>query len=405
MSLFREHRSAWSGEPVISPFPGFNPFGGGSSNPSMEQALRVSAVWACVRLLAQTVSMMPLHAFTMQSGVRVPISDPPIIVRPSSDASTPDFVYMVMVSLLLRGNAYGHILRRDSSGWPVEIELLAPDQLRVREDPQTGKVIYQTRAEGIISTEAMWHVRAFRTPGSALGLSPIKYAAEAINTDAAISAFALGYFEDAPHPSSVLTSDQSINQEQARTIKERLIASVSGREPLVLGAGLKFAGLSVSPEESQFLATQKYGVAGIARMFGVPPEMIAAEAGNSMTYANIESKGIDFLTYGVQWWLTCLEAAYSSLMPGQKHARFDTSVLTRTDLEGRTKAGAIAIASKQQTPDEVRAWSDLPPLTDEQKAWLAIIPLEVSPTGMPKASMGAPVPAVDPAATTEGEPA
>jgi len=380
-------------------------FGGaGNSNLSMDQAMRNSTVWACVRLLADAVSMMPLHAFTMQSGVRVPISDPPIVAHPSSDATTPDFIYMVMVSLLLRGNAYGRILRRDALGYPVEIELMDPDVLRAHVDRATGKMVYQTPTEGVVPSDQIWHVRAYRLPGRPFGLSPIQYASTQINTDAAIQTFALGYFQDAPHPSSVLTSDQSINQEQARTIKERLIASVSGREPLVLGAGLKFSGLSVSPNESQFLETQKAGVATITRFFGIQPEQIGGTSGNSMTYTNIESKGIDLLTYGVQPWLTRLESAYAQLMPGKQHARFDPSVLTRTDLEGRTKAGAIAIASKQQTPDEVRAWSDLPPLTDEQKAWLEIIPLTTSPTGLPKSTLPKSAPTMD-ATATEGEPA
>lgn len=403
MSLLRRERRSWVAEPVVAPFPGAPGFG---ASPSMDQALRVSSVWACVRLIADTVSMMPLHAFTLQSGVRVPTNDPPLLRSPSGDASMPDFIYMVLSSLMLRGNAYGRITRVGMDGYPAQIELMHPDALNIRMDTSTGRLVYQSKG-ATIPTDEVWHCRAFRMAGNPLGLSPIAYASTQINTDAAISSFALGYFNDAPHPSSVLTSDQSINQEQARTIKERLIASVSGREPLVLGAGLKFSGLSVTPEESQFLQTQKYGVAGIARVFGVPPEMIAAEAGNSMTYANIESKGIDFLTYSIQPWLTRLEAAFAALMPGQKHARFDTSVLTRTDLEGRTKAGAIAIASKQQTPDEVRAWSDLPPLTEQQKAWLEIIPLEVSPTGMPKAVPAALAPTsalnTDPA-LTEGEP-
>jgi len=81
----------------------------------------------------------------------------------------------------------------------------------------------------------------------------------------------------------------------------------------------------------------------------VPPEMIAAEAGNSMTYANIESKGIDFLTYSIQPWLTRIEASIAPLMPGKRHARFDPSVLTRTDLEGRTKAGRYC--HRQQAAD------------------------------------------------------
>ena len=410
MSMFREHRS-WTPEPIVSPFPGMNLFGNRGGSPSMDQALRVSAVWACVRLLADTVSMMPLTAYTMAAGVRVPTNNPPLLVSPGGpDASMPDWLYMLVVSLLMRRNAYGKISLRDSTQHAAQIDLLNPDDVQVRRDSATGKVIYSTRSGGIIRTEDLWHVRAFRLPGLAAGLSPIQYAAAQINTDAAIQAFALGYFNDAPHPPSVIESEQSVNQEQARSIKEKFLAAVNGREPMVLGAGLKYTPLSVTPEESQFLATQKFGVASIARIFGVPPEMIAAEAGNSMTYSNIESKGIDFLTYSVQPWLTRIESAVAPLMPGKQHARFDPSVLVRTDLEGRTKAGAIAIASKQQTPDEVRAWSgsDLPPLTEAQKKWLEIIPLTVSPVGMPKALPAALPPTaepnVDPAAT-QGEPA
>jgi HK97 family phage portal protein len=401
MSLFREHRS-WTAEPIVSPFPGVNLLGRGGS-PSIDQAMRVSAVWACVRLLADTVSMMPLSAYTMQSGVRVPTIDPPLLRLPGGpDASMPDWLYMVMVSLLLRGNAYGKISLRDRDAYPVQIDMLNPDDVQVRRDLKTGQLVYTNRG-AIVRNEDLWHVRAFRLPGSSLGLSPIQYSASQINTDAAIQAFGLGWFLDAPNPKSVLTSDQSINKEQSRTILDAF-KTKKGNEPLVLGAGLKYTPLSVSPNESQFIETQKYSVASIARMFGVAPEMIAAEAGNSMTYANIESKGIDFLTYGVQPWLTRIEAALAPLMPGQRHARFDTSVLTRTDLEGRIKAGAIAIASKQQTPDEIRAWSDLPPLTDEQKKFLEIVPLTVSPTGMPKSTLPKGVPSVN-ENVPEGEPA
>jgi len=407
VSLFRRSvRAAWSGEPIIPPFPGGAGFGGSNAAPSMDQAMQASAVWASVFLVADTVSMMSLDAYTKRAGVRVPTPNPPLLDRPSSDALMPDWISMIVVSMMLRGNSYGHILGFDRDGYPNEIEIMDPDVLRARMDRSTGKMVYQNPNGSVIPNNRMWHTKAYRLPGRPFGLSPIQYAATQINTDKAISTFALGYFQDAPHPSSVLTSDQSINQEQARTIKERFLSSVNGREPLMLGAGLKFQNLSVSPEESQFLATQKLGIAGIARIFKVPPEMIAAEAGNSMTYANIESKGIDFLTYSIQPWLTRLEASISALMPGKHHARFDPSVLVRTDLAERTKAGAIAIASKQQTPDEVRAWSDLPPLTDEQKAWLKIVPLAVSPTGLPKAlpgAMAAASTAADPV-DTQGDP-
>jgi len=364
----------------VPPFPGVG-FGGAVT---MDNALRVSAVWACVRLVADTVSMMPLHAFTMKAGVRVPIPDPPLLVNPSADATTPEWVYMIVASLMLRGNAYGRIVRRDAQQYPVQIELASPDQVRVRKPDGAAQLVYTINGVEVPDPNDVMHVRAYRMPGSSMGLSPIQYAATVINREQAIQQFSLGYFNDAPHPQAVITSESPINDEQARTIKERILSRIIGREPLVLGAGATYQTLSVSPEESQFLATQKLGVAEIARIFGVPPEMIAAEAGNSMTYANIQSKGIDFLTYSIQPWLSKIEAAISQLMPGGKHVRFDPSVLLRTDLMTQLTATAIGIASKQMTPDEARAMADMPPLTDQQKALLALVPMDVGPTGKPK---------------------
>jgi HK97 family phage portal protein len=200
-----------------------------------------------------------------------------------------------------------------------------------------------------------------------------------------VQEFAYGFFRDGAHPSSILTSDEEFTQDQARSIKERFVAAVQGREPSILTGGMKYQPIQVAPNESQFLETQKYNVAQIARIFGVPPEMIAAEAGNSMTYANVEQRSLDFLTYSVQPWLTRIETSLAKLLPGRKHVRFDTSVLLRTDLETRLKATAIGIASHQLLPDEARAMSDLPPMTPEQKAEADLIPMTVTPSGLPKA--------------------
>jgi HK97 family phage portal protein len=354
--------------------------------------MQVSAVWACVRLLADSVSMMPLSSFTIRNGVRVPTPPPSFLVSPSADASMPEWIYMAMVSALLRGNTYGKIVARDSLGYPTQIELYNPDTVQCRTD-STGLLTYQV-ANTPVPVRDMFHLRAFRMPGQRTGLSPIQYAAKQINTDTAVSDFAYGFFRDGAHPSSILSTDMALNQEQSRTAKDRFLAAIKGREPAVLSGGLKYQQVQVSPNESQFLETQKYGVAEIARIFGVPPEMIAAEAGNSMTYANVEQRGIDFLTYSVQPWLTRLEAALGQLFPGQRHLRFDTSVLTRTDFQTTMTATAIGIASKQMTPDEARAKRDEPPLTDEQKQWLEIVPLEVGATGKPKVIPPAPAPAI-----------
>jgi phage portal protein BeeE len=96
-------------------------------SPTISTSLQVSAVWACVRLIADSVSMMPVHAFTMDGPSRKPIADPPLLVRPSADADMCDWIYMMVVSLMLRGNAYGRIVARDSMQYPTQIEWLNPD--------------------------------------------------------------------------------------------------------------------------------------------------------------------------------------------------------------------------------------------------------------------------------------
>jgi HK97 family phage portal protein len=356
--LFGGQRRAGSPfpEPTVSPYPG-SPSSSGAPV-TADSAMRVSTVWACVRLLADSVSMMPLHAYTVRQGVRTPIDDPPLLVSPAAGVSTPDWVYMVMVSLLLRGNAYGLIVSRDAMGYATQIELLPPDTVSVRLDA-FGQVTYSVR--GVAKPFAdVWHVSAYRTPGSLVGLSPISYAASAIGTQTAVDAFAKGYFEDAPHPVAVVSTDGPVNQDQARQVKDRITASWQGREIAVLGSGAKYTPIAVSPEESQFLETKRYGVPDIARFFGVAPEMIGGSSGNAMTYANVTQRAMDFLTYSVQPWLTRIEAALYPLLPGKKHVRFDTSVLVRLDASTRWNVNKIRLMTGAETINGIRAEEDQP---------------------------------------------
>jgi HK97 family phage portal protein len=397
MSIFsrsRPEQRQFLPERMITPFRSSSS-GGTMGGPSVDHALQVSAVWACVRLLADSVSMMPLKAYTFApDGSRRPIDDPPLVRNPAGGWGMPDWVYSLMVSLTLRGNAYGHIVRRDSLGFAMQVEWWSPDDVQFRID-NAGNQSFTVHGKPVDPAD-IFHVRAYPMPGSVLGLSPISYAASQISTDRYIQDFAQGFFRDGAHPSSILTTDQDMDQEQSLTAKQRFQAAIKGREPALLAGGLKYQAIQVSPEESQFLATQKYGVASICRVFGVPPEMIAAEAGNSMTYANVEQRSIDYLTYSVQPWLTRLETAIGTLLPGRQHVKFDTSVLLRTDLLTRMKATAIGIASHQLLPDEGRALGDMPPFTDEEKAQAGLIPMTVTPSGLPKALPGSP-PAGEPA--------
>lgn len=403
MTLFRrETRDSGSGsiffEPPISPIY-LGPGAGAPGAPNVDRALQNDTVWACVGLMADIVSMLELQAFTKKGTVRTLLDPQPrLLLKPQDDADIGEWLWMIVVCLMLRGNAYAQIVARDFDGNVTQTELLNPDNVKPFRDPDTGHIRYRTGPTTVVERENMLHIKAYRWPGSLVGLSTIAYHALTINTDEAAGKFAYGFFVDAPHPTGALTSDQPINNRASTELKARFLSSVRGREPVVLGAGLKYQPLAIKPEESQFLATQKYTVAKIARIFRIPPEMVGGEAGNSMTYANVEQRSIQLLTYSAQPWIKRIERAVSSVLPGAKHVRFDVTELLRTDHETLARSTATRIASKQLTPDEARAMNDLPPLTAAQKKLLELVPLEVTAVGTPKT-----VPAGQDAAGGQGD--
>lgn len=370
MSLFQKRASGASPFPMppISPFPGISIFGG----TTIDQSMRIAGVWACVRLLAETVSMMPLHAFTMRQGVRVPILDPPLLQRPAARDSMQDWLYQLMVSMLLRGNGYGQIVARDGLGYPTQIEILNPENVSLQADGTGG---WTYRVNGLpVDPDTIFHVAAFRMPGTPVGLSPVAYAARNLATLTAAESFGQSFFTDGAHPSSILTTDQPVSEDNAAKIKARLLAAINGREPAVLGAGVKWQPVQVTPEESQFLATQEFGLAQIARIFGVPAELIGVGTpGGSITYANVTQRAMDYLTYSVQPWLTRIESAMFPLMPNQRHVRFDTSELVRLDPEAKWRVNAEKLNTAAASINDVRADDDMPPVEWGDQPYLPAI--------------------------------
>jgi HK97 family phage portal protein len=329
-----------------------------TANLTADGALRLSAVWACVRLLADTISTLPIDVFRG----RQQIAMPPLLVSPAAGLSREEWVYQLMVSLLLRGNAYGLITARSGAAMrPAQVELVHPDTVAVRVTPE-GRI--ELRRRGVeLDPADVWHVRAYSFPGSAVGLSPVEYARQSIGLGLASQRFGVQFFEDGAHPSGLLTSEQAMTLETARDAKARFVESFRGkREPAVLGQGMKYQQIQVSPEESQFIDTQKFSVAQVARIFGVPAEMIGGETGHALTYVNSEAQALDFLRYSVSPWLVRLERALERLLPAGTVAKFNPNAILRATTTERFAAYQVALAAGFMTLDEVRALEDLPPL-------------------------------------------
>jgi len=163
-------------------------------------------------------------------------------------------------------------------------------------------------------------------------------------------------------PSGVIYAERQLSAEQAGEIQERwLAARRNNRKPAVI-SGAKFEPLSIKPEESQFVESQRLNVASIARIYGVPPELIAGESGGSLTYASVEQRALDFLTFSVRPWLVRVERAVSALLPRTQVARFNAGGLVRTSLKERYEAHETGIRAGFLLPNEARDLEDMAPL-------------------------------------------
>lgn len=135
------------------------------------------------------------------------------------------------------------------------------------------------------------------------------------------------------------------------------------REPAVLHAA-RFEPISVKPEESQFLGTIEANVNAVARIYGVPPEMVAGSTAGPLAYTSPELRSLDLLVYTIRPWLVRLENAISALLPSTQFARFNAGGMVRADLKSRYEAHATAIAAGFLTVNEVRALEDRGPLPE-----------------------------------------
>jgi HK97 family phage portal protein len=333
---------SWSGVPVTP-----------------DRALRLSTVWGCVRLLADSVSTLPLQVF--RDDDRDPLPLPRLLQRPSADhPELSDWLWAVMASLLLRGNAWGLVTDR-AGVLPSQVDLLDPDRIGVQEDRDAPPVIRLDGAE--VDRGELWHVKAYPVAGSILGMSPIAYAREAIGLGIAAEQYGAKFFGDAAIPSGVLATDERLNREQASELKERWRESHGGRRDIaVLGNGAKFQAVTIAPDEAQFIETQRFNVATICRLYGVAPEMMGGETAGHEAYTSPEMRGTDFLTFTLRPWLLRVERAVSGLLPRSQAAKFNAGGFVRATLRDRYEAHKLGIDAGWLLRSEVRELEDRAPV-------------------------------------------
>lgn len=346
--------------------PGFISAAAYGINGNTEQALANSASWACINILADAFGRTPLDVVRGEGAGRRPVSPTPsLIARPSGMVLTDVWRFQLGWSMVTDGNAFGDITSWTSTGYPATVELLDGCDVTER---KVYDGIPQARVNNVIRKlyphGDLWHVPGRTVPaGSPFALSPVAYAAKAINTSLSAEDFSYRYFDDGGHPSSILYSSKDLNAQQAADIKAAWRRATSGtsREVAVLGSDLKHEQIQTPPGETQFIETERLAVEKVCRYWGVPPGMVyGAISGESITYQNVTDADLNFLKHSLDVYYVRVEGALSDLLPRPQFVKANRNAILRASPKARYEANQIALANRQVTVNELRALEDLP---------------------------------------------
>ena len=360
-------------------------FGGTSSGKNVNErtAMRVTAVYSCVRILSEAIAGLPLHLYKQidKGGKEKAIEHP--LYKLLHDEPNPEMTSFVfretlMSHLLLWGNAYAQIIR-NGKGQVVALYPLMPNRMTVDRD-SNGRIYYtysvnesdnpKLRKLGQIrmTKDEIFHIPALGFDGL-VGYSPIAMAKNAIGMAMACEEYGAKFFANGASPSGVLEHPGNIKDPDKLRESWNTLFQGSGNSHkiAVLEEGLKYQPIGISPNEAQFLETRKFQIDEIARIFRVPPHMVGDL--DKSSFSNIEQQSLEFVKYTLDPWVTRWEQAIhrSLLLESEKtdyFAKFNVDGLLRGDYQSRMNGYSVGIQNGFLSPNDIRSLENMDLIPD-----------------------------------------
>ncbi len=307
---------------------------------SSQRAMRLTAVFSCVRVLAESVGMLPCSLFWE----------------------------LVVTCLCLRGNFYAYKVKafgEVAELLPVDPGCVVP-KLNSSWEP-VYQVTFPDGSTDVLSQEDIWHVRTLTLDGL-VGLNPIAYAREAISLAAATEEHGARLFSNGAVTSGVLRTEQTLSDQAYERLKkdfeERHTGLGNAHRPMILEMGLDWKSMALNAEDSQFLETRKFQLEEICRLFRVPLHMV--QNTDRATFNNIEELGLGFINYSLVPYLTRIEQRINTGLvrkskQGVFYAKFNAGALLRGDVKSRFEAYATGINWGIYSPNDCRDLEDMNP--------------------------------------------
>jgi len=326
-----------------------------------DKALTLTAVWCAIRLLAESVSSLPISVYTKQkNGDKLEDTKSPIYklvkFKPNYYQNKITFFEFIMLSICTEGNAYVKIVR-NNSGTPVELICLDPEIVNVVIND--NQLYYQTES-GVLDSADVLHFKTITDDGFT-GISPIDQCAKALKWSESLEQFGSTFFSNGAKPSSILQTDRALSDTALQRLKTSFNNNYgklkNSNSTIVLEEGLTFKPISISPEQAQFLSSRQFSIEEVARIFNVPPHMLKDLSKSS--FNNIEMQSQEFLTYTLMPYINRIEAEMNLKLfrtneLGKTFVEFNVNGLLRGDVKSRTEAYKTAITNGYMSINEVR---------------------------------------------------
>ena len=354
-------------------------FGGTTAGKAVTErsAMQMTAVYSCVRILAEAVAGLPLHLYRYKTdGSKEKAIGHPLyhILHDEPNPEMSSFVFRetLMTHLLLWGNAYAQIIR-NGKGEVIGLYPLMPNRMSVDRD-RDGRLWYTyTRSSEEAptmkgSTVKLYPYDVLHIPGlgfdGLVGYSPIAMAKNAIGMGLACEEYGARFFANGAAPSGVLEHPGTIKDPQK--IRESWNATFKGsgnaHKVAVLEEGMKYTQIGISPEQAQFLETRKFQINEIARIFRVPPHMVGDLEKSS--FSNIEQQSLEFVKYTLEPWIVRWEQSIMRVLlsPDEKReyfVKFNLEGLLRGDYQSRMQGYATARQNGWMSANDIRELENL----------------------------------------------
>lgn len=345
-------------------------FGSTASGKTVNErtAMQTTAVYACVRILAETIASLPLHTYKRIDKGKEKAIDHDLYYllhdAPNSEMTSFIFRETMMSHLLLWGNAYSQILR-DGRNKVKALYPLMPDKVTV-DRTKTGEIYYIYNKDGeyySLRNDQVLHIPGLGFDGL-IGYSPIAMAKNAIGMSIATEEYGSKFFSNGANPSGVLEHPGVIKD--PKRVRESWNAVYQGssnaHKVAVLEEGMSFKSIGIPPDQAQFLDTRKFQIEEICRIFRVPPHLVANL--ERATFSNIEHQSISFVVHTIRPWLIRIEQAINKALLSNEEKRtyfvsFVADGLLRGDYKARMEGYAVGIQNGFLSPNDVRALENM----------------------------------------------